>query len=360
LTKKTSDNVINGAKFSSFEAVEVMKINPFKESNLEDLQQNLSEFLSERYDSFRDRFNEKWERFLAKGREKVTLMFVPHSEKKIFSLRVSVFAISFFVGIITITVAVTSFAIVKHSSTVKEVSILKSYGSNSKIQIQTYKEEMNKLYTIFQNFKPEITYLYSMIPDSNLDSLWAMGGVHNPEPAPENDEAHSPSIEELNIQEVERELKSTKELMDNIKKFLKYRKKIIENTPSVWPTKGYIVARYGQRNSPYTFKPEFYRGIDIEAFPGTEISSTAPGVVEEIKWDPTLGLTVSIKHKYGFSTSYSHCQRVSVDVGQQISKGETIGYVGKTGKTTKYVCYYQVRIGTEFVDPVPYLNRIMQ
>lgn len=337
-----------------------MKINPFKESNLEELQQNLSQFLSERRDSFRDKMRERWARFLAKGREKITLMFVPHSEKKIFSLRVSIFTISLFVGILSITIASTSFAIVKHSSTVKEVSILKSYGSNSKVQIKTYKEEMDKLYAIFQKFKPEITYLYSMIPDSNIDSLWAMGGVHNPTPAAENDDMNSPSIEELNIQEVERELKSTKELLDNIKKFLKYRKKIIENTPSIWPTNGYIVSRYGQRSSPYTFKPEFYKGIDIEAFPGSEITATAPGVVEEIKWDSSLGLSISIKHKYGFSTSYSHCQRVSVEVGQNISKGEVIGYVGKTGKTTKYACYYQVRIGTEFVDPIPYLNRIIQ
>lgn len=336
-----------------------MKINPFKETNLEDLQQNLSKFLSERSDSFKEKLRVKWNRFLVKGREKITLMFVPHSEKKILSLRVSIFTISFFIGFLSITIATTSFAIVKHSSTVKEVSILKSYGSNSKVQVKAYKEEMNKVYDIFQKFKPEITYLYSMLPDSNIDSLWAMGGVHNPTPLAENDDLNVPSIEELNIQEVERELKSTKDLLENIEKFLKYRKKIIENTPSIWPTNGYIISRYGQRSSPYTFKTEFHQGIDIEAFPGAEIAATAPGVVEDIRWNPSLGLTISIKHKYGFSTSYSHCQRVSVEVGQDVSKGEVIGHVGKTGKTTKYVCYYQVRIGTEFVDPIPYLNRII-
>ena len=72
--------------------------------------------------------------------------------------------------------------------------------------------------------------------------------------------------------------------------------------------------------------------IDIEAFPGSEIRATAPGKVSEIRWDPVLGLVVSIKHKYGFTTSYSHCQRVSVELDQQISKGEVIGYVGRTGQ----------------------------
>jgi murein DD-endopeptidase MepM/ murein hydrolase activator NlpD len=49
-----------------------------------------------------------------------------------------------------------------------------------------------------------------------------------------------------------------------------------------------------------------------------------------------------------------------VEPEQKVSKGEVIGYVGRTGKTTKYICYYQVKIGTEFVDPIPYLNRIIQ
>jgi len=82
--------------------------------------------------------------------------------------------------------------------------------------------------------------------------------------------------------------------------------------------------------------------------------------VREIRWDPVYGLTVTIEHKYGFWTTYSHCQRVSVDLEQKVSKGEVIGYVGRTGKATNYICFYQIRIGTEFVDPMPYLNRIVR
>ncbi|PKL41224.1 MAG: hypothetical protein CVV44_00890 [Spirochaetae bacterium HGW-Spirochaetae-1] len=337
-----------------------MAVNPFKDSNLNDLQQNITQFLSDHFGDIVASLKEKWRRFVLKGREKITVMFIPHTEKKIINFHVSIFTISFFVGIVATTIVVTSFFIINHSSTIKEVSKLKKYGTNSKIQIQKYKDEINKLYTIFQKFKPEITHLYSLTPGSDIDSLWAKGGIPNPGPADESAEEISPPIEILNIQEVERELKTTKDLLVQIKKFLKYRKKIIENTPSVWPTSGYIISRYGQRSSPYTFKPEFHRGIDIEAFPGTEIRATAPGKVDDIRWDPILGLTISIKHKYGFVTSYSHCQRVSVESGQNVSKGEIIGYVGRTGNTTRYICYYQIRIGTEFVDPIPYLNRIMQ
>lgn len=337
-----------------------MKLNPFKDSNLNDLQQNIWQFFSDHFDGFREKTKNRWNNFVLKGQERITVMFIPHSEKKILNFHISKFAISALIIIIITTVTVTSVLIINHSSTVKEVSILKRDGDDSKLQVQKFKEEINKLHNIFQTFKPEITYLYSLTPDSNIDSLWAKGGQHNPDPGLDivDADANTPSIELLNIEEVKQELQTTKEVLTKIKGFLKYRKKIIENTPSVWPVDGYIVSRFGYRNSPYTFETEFHHGIDIEAFPGTEIRATAPGKVSDIRWDANLGLTVSIKHKYGFVTSYSHCQRSAVEVGQDISKGEIIGYVGRTGKTTQYICYYQIKIGTEFVNPMPYLNRL--
>ncbi len=335
-----------------------MSINPFKDTNLDDLQKDIKTIWKDHFGDFVTKMNAWRERFISKGKEKITVMFIPHSEKRIINFHISIFSISFIVLSIAITLFITSIFIVNHSSTIKEVSKLKKYGSNSKIQIQEYKKEINRLYGIFQKFKPEITHLYKLTPGSDIDSLWAKGGVHNPRNPSMNDTEGTPAIEVLNIQEIEKELKTSKTLLISIKKFLRYRKKIIENTPSIWPTKGFIISRYGQRSSPYTFKPEFHRGIDIEGFPGSRIVATAPGKVSDIQWDSNLGLTISIKHKYGFVTSYSHCQRVSIQPGQKVSKGEVIGYIGRTGKTTRYICYYQIKIGTEHVDPIPYLNRI--
>jgi len=338
-----------------------MALNPFKDSNLNDLQQNIRSFLSAHFDGLKKNLRLKREHFIAKGNEKITLMVIPHSEKKIVNFHISIFAISFIVGITAVIITLTSVLIINHSSTIKEVSKLKNYGSNSKIQIKMYKEEINKLYSIFQKMKPELTHLYSLTPGSDIDSLWARGGIDNPNPGPEaeNEEDSSPPLEVLNIQEINTELETTKKILSKVKSFLEYRKKIIENTPSVWPVDGYIISRYGQRSSPYTFAREFHSGIDIEAFPGAEIRATAPGTVDDIKWDSTLGITLSIKHKYGFVTCYSHCQRVSVEIGQKISKGEVVGYVGRSGKSNNYICFYQIKIGTEYVDPMPYLNRIV-
>jgi len=209
-----------------------MKLNPFKESNLKDLQQNLREFIAEHSSTLSEKSKDLWQRFLTKGRERITVMFIPHSEKRILNFHISIFAIGITTGIIIFTITITSILIISHSSTIKEVSKLKRYGTNSKIQIKTYRDEINKLYSIFQRLKPEITHLYSLTPGSDIDSLWAKGGVPNPDPVGENVEP-SPPIEVLNVQEIERELKTTKKVIGKIKSFLEYRKKIIENTPSI-------------------------------------------------------------------------------------------------------------------------------
>src|SRR3990172_5803941 len=163
-----------------------MKLNPFKETNLNDLQNNLLQFLMDHLSSKQARLKE-WRRgVVLKGKERITVMFIPHSEKRIINFHITIFAIAAIIGIFTTTVIVTSIMIINHSSTIKEVSKLKKYGSNSKEQIKQYKKQINELYDIFQKFKPELTYLYSLTPGSDIESLWAKGGVHNPDPTFEN------------------------------------------------------------------------------------------------------------------------------------------------------------------------------
>ena len=335
-----------------------MKINPFKETNLEDLQRSIIKFITHHWEKTAEKIQKLWAAFLRKGRERLTVMFIPHSEKKIINFQVSIFAISFFIGAVTLTVLITSILIVDHSSTIKEVSKLKTHSFNSEAQVEKYKEEISRLRDTFQEYKPEISRLYSLTPNNSASNLWAKGGPANPDP--ENVDEPAPPSEILDIQEMEAELQIVRKAIGDIKDFLNYRKKVIETTPSILPVDGYIVSRFGTRNSPYSFKHEYHAGIDIEAFPGSEIRATASGTVESVRWDPNLGLTITITHRYGFVTQYSHCERVLVKNEQKVSKGETIAYIGKTGRTTRYICYYRVRIGVEYVDPIPFLNKIVQ
>ena len=345
-----------------------MKINPFKDANLNDLQQNISDFLVDHLDNKKIKIKTLWKRLKEKGNERITIMFIPHSEKKILNFHVSIFTITSIAAFIFITLLVTSLLIIDHSSTVKEISILTRGESDSKTQVMLYNDEIETLQTIFKNgLKPVLGNVYELSTGENKDTLWAKGGVANPNPGEEDidhgDRDDDDDVKEIRqklyyMQNIKHELEITKDVIGKLKNFLEYRKKIIENTPSIWPVEGYIVSQYVEKKSPYSLKRENHKGIDIETFPCAEIKATAPGNISEIKWNPTLGLTVSIRHKYGFITSYSHCQRVSVEVGQKVLKGEVIGYTGKTGNAAEYMCFYQIKIGTEYVNPMPYLNRI--
>lgn len=335
-----------------------MTLNPFKDSNLESLQQNIKNFLSTHFGFILDKIKDRWNHFLQKGKERITIMLIPHSEKKIINMHIPIYMVFIIISIIIITITVTSLAIVNHTSTIKDITKLKKYGVNSKIQITEYKKEINRLYDIFQKLKPEMTNLYSLTHDKKADSLWAKGGVGSQNPESDDELGTFPPIEVLNIKEMEQELKTTKDVLERIKDFLESRKKIIENTPSLWPVQGYIISKFGMRTSPYTFQKEYSQGLEIAAFPGSEIRATAPGKVVSITWDSAYGLSIQIKHKYGFSTRYSHCQRIAVEIDQKVSKGELIGYVGRTGNATRNICYYQVKIGTDYVDPLPYLNKL--
>jgi murein DD-endopeptidase MepM/ murein hydrolase activator NlpD len=337
-----------------------MALNPFKDSNYNDLRASISDFIDEKFGGVRAGLADWWKRFKKKGNERITIMFIPHSEKKIVNFHVSIFAITGLGGTLAVIILVTSLLIFNHSSTVKEVSRLKLYGSDSKVQMQYYREEIEKLYDIFQHFKPEITYLYSLDSQNGVDSLWAKGGGTAEKSDVTEIDPDAPSMEILNLTEMENELRTTREVIEKIKVFMEQRKKIIENTPSLWPVNGYIVSGFGKRQSPFSAKEEYGNGIEIAAYPGAEIHATAPGNVESIKWDPVKGLTIIIRHKYGFTTVYSHCQRAIVEEGQKVSKGDKIGFVGRTGRAKQHLCEYQIIIGTDFVDPMPYLNKIVR
>ena len=214
--------------------------------------------------------------------------------------------------------------------------------AHADVVIEAIFENVEAKHALFKSLEPRMK-LGALLatPESRLDQL----GARMKKPT-------------WGIEEMEKELRTTKEVLDKIKIFMEQRKKIIENTPSLWPVNGYIVSSFGKRSSQFSSREDFNKGIDIAAYPGAEIHATAPGTVDAVKWEPGVGLTVSIRHKYGFTTVYSHCQRVSVEDGQKVSKGETIAYVGRTGRATQHICKYQVIIGTDSVDPMPYLNKI--
>ena len=130
---------------------------------------------------------------------------------------------------------------------------------------------------------------------------------------------------------------------------------ILSSTPSIMPVKGLYGNGYGWRKDPFTGMRDFHQGLDIAAPPGSRVVAPADGVVTQIGPVGGLGNSICISHGYGLVTRYGHLQSFGVKPGQKVRRGDTIGTVGTTGRSTGPHLHYEVLLHQRNVDPVHYI-----
>lgn len=135
----------------------------------------------------------------------------------------------------------------------------------------------------------------------------------------------------------------------------------ISETPSIFPVdiNGFkrTASPYGERINPITKEKVFHSGFDIVAKKGTSIYASADGVILKAFADSSYGKYVIIKHGQTFETFYAHMSSFIVEEGQQVSKGEVIGYVGDTGRSTGDHLHYEVRVNGKHINPALYMPK---
>lgn len=148
-------------------------------------------------------------------------------------------------------------------------------------------------------------------------------------------------------------LSERKESLEELKQWVNLVRSRFASTPSTWPIYGRLVSFFGYRAYPWR---GFHAGVDIQARYGAPARATAAGVVSFIGWRSGYGKTVEVNHGYGVSTLYAHNSGYAVRVGQKVSKGQVVSYVGTTGWTTGPHLHYEVRRWDRALNPVAYLN----
>jgi murein DD-endopeptidase MepM/ murein hydrolase activator NlpD len=127
--------------------------------------------------------------------------------------------------------------------------------------------------------------------------------------------------------------------------------------PAIWPVRGHVTAGFGQRMDPLNGEGAFHAGLDISAPYGSAVETAADGLVFHAGPDAGYGNAVLVDHGYGIHTKYGHLSRVAVVVGQEVKRGQLVGSVGATGRTTGPHLHYEVRINETPVNPSRYLRR---
>lgn len=127
--------------------------------------------------------------------------------------------------------------------------------------------------------------------------------------------------------------------------------------PSRMPVEGvHLTSDYGMRWHPVTGGRRAHKGVDLAGPIGTPIHAPADGTVSKAEWFSSYGLYVSLEHGAEIQTRYGHMSRLNVFAGQRVHKGDVIGYIGTTGRSTGPHLHYEVRIGGQAVNPVPYMQ----
>lgn len=130
----------------------------------------------------------------------------------------------------------------------------------------------------------------------------------------------------------------------------------LADAPSLWPVEGRVTSSFGERQDPFNGEGAFHTGIDIAAPYGTPVHAAASGIVTGADMGRGYGRTVELNDGHNIMTVYAHMSALAVIAGQRISRGQIIGYVGDSGRSTGPHVHYEVRIDGVPVNPYKYLR----
>jgi murein DD-endopeptidase MepM/ murein hydrolase activator NlpD len=151
---------------------------------------------------------------------------------------------------------------------------------------------------------------------------------------------------------IQRQDEQRQELLSRADKYLK----IIKSLPFGKPVQGVVTSRYGKRKDPLNKKKAFHEGVDFRAKKGDKIFATADGVVLRAFRNGGYGNYVQISHGNGYSTSFSHMQVFLVKKGEKVKRGQPIGLIGSTGRSTGPHLHYEITLDGKPVNPKKFLT----
>jgi murein DD-endopeptidase MepM/ murein hydrolase activator NlpD len=143
--------------------------------------------------------------------------------------------------------------------------------------------------------------------------------------------------------------------LDSVRDSVERRRALAAATPSVWPVAGWLTSSYGNRTDPFTHGADFHPGLDISADYGEPVLATGDATVSSAGANGAYGNMVTLDHGFGIVTKYGHLSRIAVMSDQRVKRGDVIGYVGSTGRSTGSHLHYEVWMNGRLTNPMTLL-----
>src|SRR5262245_21123439 len=143
--------------------------------------------------------------------------------------------------------------------------------------------------------------------------------------------------------------------LDSVRDTVERRQALAAATPSIWPVAGWLSSSYGTRTDPFTNDKDFHPGLDISADYGVPVLATADATVSTAGANGAYGNMVTLDHGFGILTKYGHLSRIAVMDSQHVKRGDVIGFVGSTGRSTGSHLHYEVWMNGRLTNPMTLL-----
>lgn len=295
-----------------------------------------------------------------KRNERLTLMFIPHNELKIRNYHISNLTLIIVTSVLGFVVLVSAFLVIRHNSTIQEVDKLRVSHKDAEVQFAKVRQEIIELSKSYEDIRQNLSSLQSLSkgtndkPGSANDSFTAQLAELQQKTRESKDPEKIP-LEIFLMNRMLHDMEISRGSLGQVQEYLKKRERVLKNTPTIWPVQGYIINPFGFVRMSHRLNVGYNAGVDIAVPHGASVAATAPGIVVSINKEANLTYTVKIRHNYGYETVYKGIEVVTVSQEEKVNKGEPIGNVGHADDSFESILHYEVHIGVEAVNPMPYL-----
>ena len=285
-------------------------------------------------------------------------MLIPHSERRTYNLQLSVFTL-LAAGALLVVVLCAFLILSTHFTTTNErmAAVNRSLAA-SELALESVGDEVIALQGTMQEFRVLIDQLQRILSSGNLTASAARGAGDLAAFVGQTSAlaAESPGVTAL--RQLGAALDAAMMPLTELNETVAAQQTLLADVPTLWPVRGggYVSFEFGPQRHPFTGAFYIHRGIDIAMHRGAEIVATANGTVSRIAYERyNLGNVIEIVHRYGFVTRYGHLERVLIEPGQTVQRGQTIGTMGSTGRSTGPHVHYEVSIGGQLRNPEEFL-----
>lgn len=298
--------------------------------------------------------------FFRIGRQRFTVMFIPHSEKRVMNLQINSFTLVFF--LIVVGALVGGFFYLATVFTGSERLIEDTTGrlQVAEANLEQVRHQVDEFLGVYEIFDDTLQRTLTRL-DIDTDEDELPGGSRGDLAGMlDLQEVQDGELREmLDLRRVAASLQAAINPLNEISDVLEVHRQLLSDIPNRWPVMqglGWVTMEFGPNVHPIYHVWYMHKGIDIYYYPGTPIVAAANGKVSQVAVDPGYGNYIEIDHNYGFSTRYSHLMSVEVNEGEEVVQGQRIGTMGNSGLSTGTHLDFQIRIGTENIDPAYFLK----